>query len=201
MIAIVDYGMGNLRSVQKALERVGATAQVTHDPAVVQQAEKIVLPGVGAIAPAIDKLRELGLVEVIKNNIVDGKPFLGICVGFQLLFETSTEGGHIEVLGIVKGVVQRFEQLKVPHMGWNQLKSNPGSAPMFNGVDDGTDVYFCHSYYATGVEDDVVAAQTEYGVSFVSAIKQDNVWGVQFHPEKSQQVGLQVLRNFVETTV
>jgi len=198
MIAIVDYGMGNLRSVQKALEKVGAEAKITQSIEDIAQADKIVLPGVGAMQPAMDKLNALGLIDTLKNSIEDNKPFLGICVGFQLLFETSTEGGNVKGLGFLKGKVERFSSLKVPHMGWNQLHIEDGSCGLFEEVDNLADVYFCHSYYATPEEPDVIAATTDYGVSFTSSVHRKNLYGVQFHPEKSQKVGLKILENFVK---
>jgi len=198
MIAIIDYGMGNLRSVQKALEHIGATAQITHSIDDISGAEKIILPGVGAMRPAIDKLNELGLTDCIVQNVKDGKPFLGICLGLQLLFETSDEGGDVKGLGLIKGKVQRFTSLKVPHMGWNQLQIQSDSCPLFKGVDEGTDAYFCHSYYVCPDESQVSATMTDYGVSFTSAIHSNNIYGVQFHPEKSQQIGLNILKNFAE---
>lgn len=198
MIAIIDYGLGNLRSVQKAFERLGEKARITYSAEVIQQSDKVVLPGVGAIAPAMRKLQELALIDVIHASVNTGKPFLGICVGFQLLFDSSTEGGDVKGLGIIPGTVQRFNQLKVPHMGWNQLQIQPNGQPMFEGVDDGANVYFCHSYYARPIDDNVIATKTDYGVQYASSIRRDNVWGVQFHPEKSQAVGLKLLENFVK---
>lgn len=199
MIAIIDYGLGNLRSVQKALEKVGAVAEITHDASVVIKANKIVLPGVGAIAPAMAKLHELNLVDVIKESVGQGKPFLGICVGFQLLFNSSNEGGDVKALGIIPGTVQKFEgSVKVPQMGWNQIDIHPMAADMYRGIDNLSNVYFCHSFYAKPTDDSVSATKTDYGISYTSSVKKDNVWGVQFHPEKSQKIGLQLLENFVQ---
>lgn len=201
MIAIIDYGMGNLRSVQKALEKVGAQAIITNDKAKILQAEKVVLPGVGAIRPAMERLRELDLVDPIKTVIRDGVPFLGICLGLQLLFEKSYEGGEVKGLGIIPGIVTIFrgENLKVPHMGWNQLKiRNSGS--MYQNVADNSNVYFCHSYFVRLMEDQenrYTASETDYnGLLFVSSVCRNNLWAVQFHPEKSQKVGLTILENF-----
>jgi len=199
MIALIDYGMGNLRSVQKALETTGAEVCITQKAESIQEAEKIVLPGVGATKPAMDKLFSLGLVESIKESIAANKPFLGICLGFQLLFEQSYEGGCVEGLGIIKGSVKKFESLKVPHMGWNQLEAVRKDCPLFQGIDDGTNVYFCHSYYAEPKENKVIATLTDYGINFASSIYDKNVFGVQFHPEKSQEVGLKILQNFAKT--
>ncbi|MDE2027761.1 MAG: imidazole glycerol phosphate synthase subunit HisH [Candidatus Omnitrophica bacterium] len=196
MIAIVDYGMGNLRSVQKAFEAVGCEAKVTPDIREILQADKVVLPGVGAMAPAMQKLQELNLTGPIRKVIQDGKPFLGICLGLQLLFERSTEGGFAEGLKILKGSVERFSQLKVPHMGWNQVHARLAGAPMFKGISPGENMYFCHSYFVRPQEAAIVAAITNYGNDFVSAVVYNNVWGVQFHPEKSQRSGLQILKNF-----
>jgi imidazole glycerol-phosphate synthase subunit HisH len=198
MIAIIDYGMGNLRSVQKALERVGTNAIITQKASEVSKADKIVLPGVGAIEPAMKKLGELGLVNAIKENIRKGKPFLGICLGFQLLFEYSQEGGRIPALGILKGDVIRFNSLKVPHMGWNQITLRQRNCPLFHQVPQDANGYFCHSYYAHPSEKDTIAATTTYGVTFASAVAYKNIFGVQFHPEKSQTIGLQILKNFLE---
>ncbi len=198
MIAIVDYGMGNLRSVQKALEKVGAQARITHKSIDIKQADKVVLPGVGAMAPAMDKLRQMGLTETIREVITAGKPFLGICLGMQLLFEKSAEGGEVEGLGILKGTVECFTQGKVPHIGWNQIKIQPAGAAMYQGVNDGADVYFCHSYYVVPKDPKIVASVTEYGIPYTSSVAARNIWGVQFHPEKSQSVGLRILKNFAE---
>jgi glutamine amidotransferase len=198
MIAIIDYGMGNLRSVQKALEKVGAEAVITQDPQVIADAAKVVLPGVGAMAPAMAKLGDLGLIGAIKKSIADGKPFLGICLGLQLLFEKSDEGGAVEGLRILEGTVERFQKLKVPHMGWNQLAIQQPQSPMFRGIAPGADVYFCHSYHVRPRNPRVIGTTTDYGVDFVSSVCRNNLWGVQFHPEKSQTVGLAILKNFNE---
>ncbi|MDP8266702.1 MAG: imidazole glycerol phosphate synthase subunit HisH [Candidatus Aceula meridiana] len=198
MIAIIDYGMGNLRSVQKALERVGASATVTDDPELIKTAEKIVLPGVGAIRPAMEKLQALEMIPVIKKVIGKNKPFLGICLGLQLLFEKSDEGGEVKSLGVLPGVVTRFSALKVPHMGWNQLRIENKNCALFSGIQDNVNAYFCHSYYVAPADNSVVSTTTDYGVSFASSVCKNNVFGVQFHPEKSQEIGLQILKNFVE---
>ncbi len=198
MIAIIDYGMGNLRSVQKALEKVGAQTLITQKPEDIKRADKVVLPGVGAIKPAIERLRELNLTALIKETIKSRKPFLGICLGLQLLFETSEEGGSVEGLGVLPGVVQQFKALKVPHMGWNQIDIVKKDCRLFKGIPNQTNVYFCHSYYVKPQEKDLSATLTKYGVEFTSAVCKENIFAVQFHPEKSQTVGLKILKNFVE---
>ncbi|MFQ6059212.1 MAG: imidazole glycerol phosphate synthase subunit HisH [Anaerolineae bacterium] len=199
MIAIVDYGMGNLRSVQKALEHVGAEAVVTSDVAVIARAPAIVLPGVGAFGDAMINLRRLGLIEAIREAIAARVPFLGICLGLQVLFEESQEMGRHEGLGVFGGQVVRFpEQVgKVPHIGWNQIHIRRQS-PLLAGVEDGDFAYFVHSYYVVPADPEIVLATTDYGLDFASVVERDNVFGIQFHPEKSQDVGLRMLRNFVE---
>ncbi len=199
MIAIVDYGVGNLRSVQKALESVGAPAQVTADPAVVDAAAAIVLPGVGAFGAAAANLRQSGLLPPVLAGIEAGKPFLGICVGMQLLFEYSEElygGERPRGLGLLPGAVRRFPPgLKVPQIGWNQLEFRRES-PLFAGVDAGAYVYFVHSYYCAPADDESVAAVTDYGITYCSSVYLRNIAAIQFHPEKSSRVGLGILRNF-----
>src|SRR3989338_916038 len=192
MIAIIDYGMGNLRSVQKAMERAGAQAKITQKAEDIAKAEKIILPGVGAMRPAMEKLAALGLIPAIKQAISAGKPFLGICLGLQLLFEKSNEGGDVKGLGILKGKVERFSSTKqkVPHMGWNQLKFKKGQNGLFKGVEPLSYAYFCHSYFIKPKDVKSAAATTEYGNDFVSAVAVGSIYGVQFHPEKSQAVGL-----------
>ena len=196
-LAIIDYGMGNLRSVQKAFEHVGMAATITNDPAVVEAAPGVVLPGVGAFGDAMDNLRALGLVEVIHRVIEAGTPFLGICLGQQLLFESSTEMGQHTGLGVFRGHVRRFDEseLKVPHIGWNQIHLRKPD-PLLDGVADGSFAYFVHSYYVVPEDPDIILATTDYGVDFASIIGRDHVWGIQFHPEKSQEVGLRILKNF-----
>jgi len=198
MIAIIDYGMGNLRSVLKGFEAVGAQAQVTHKVEDILKADKVVLPGVGAMGPAMQKLQELALTGPIRKVIQDGKPFLGICLGLQLLFERSSEGGFSDGLKILQGSVERFTELKVPHMGWNQIKIQPAGNQMFKGLSSGENVYFCHSYFVKPQDAPIAAGITNYGIDFVSAVVRDNIWGVQFHPEKSQRCGLQILKNFAQ---
>jgi len=198
MIAIIDYGMGNLRSVCKAFEAVGAQAQVTHKVEDILKADKVVLPGVGAMGPAMQKLQELALTGPIRKVVKDGKPFLGICLGLQLLFERSSEGGFSEGLKILEGSVERFTDLKVPHMGWNQVKAQPVGNQMFNNLSDNENLYFCHSYFIKPKDASIVSGITNYGIDFVSAVVSKNIWGVQFHPEKSQRCGLQILKNFAQ---
>ena len=205
MIAIIDYGMGNLRSVQKGFERIGFAAEVTADPARLLEAEKIVLPGVGAFRDCIHNLQQGGFVEPILQVIAEGRPFLGICLGLQLLFTESEEFGLHKGLGVIPGRVVRFpegmqeqgEKLPVPHMGWNQI-SLKAETPLFNGIADGSNVYFVHSYYVKPDDSTVVAATCNYGLEFCAAIRKDNVMATQFHPEKSQGIGLQMLKNFAE---
>ena len=199
MIAIIDYGMGNLRSVQKAFERVGATAKITDSAEDLKSAEKIVLPGVGAVRPAMEKLEQLNLIDPIQSNIQSGKLFLGICLGFQLLFDKSEEGGESKALGILPGTVKRFEgDIRVPHMGWNTLQLNQTDCALFKNLPTDASVYFCHSYYACPEDNSVTATSTEYGKTFTSSVHYENIYGTQFHPEKSQSIGLNMLKNFTE---
>ena len=212
MIVVIDYGMGNLRSVAKALESAGANeVRVSSDAGIIQQADKVVLPGVGAIKEAMRELKRLGLIKVVNKNIFK-KPFLGICLGLQLLFERSEEGGRVRGLGVFKGTVRRFpDKLKVPHMGWNQINikyqisniKNTNQKPnisnlFFKNIPDSSFFYFCHSYYAAPEDKNIIAATTDYGLEFASAIRKDNLFACQFHPEKSQNLGLRLLKNFVE---
>lgn len=200
MIAIINYEMGNLRSVQKALEKVGHQATITSDPAEVAAAERIVLPGVGAFSDAMAALKQRQLVEPLKAFIDAGKPFLGVCLGMQLLFDTSFEGGEQTGLGIVPGVVRKFEipaDYKVPHMGWNQV-SQQGDSPLFEGIDDNAYFYFVHSYYVEPKDPAVIAGATDYGLPFCASLTRGNLFATQFHPEKSQADGLRLLKNFAE---
>jgi len=199
-IAIIDYGMANLRSVQKAFEEVVAAAEIVSQPDQIRQADKIVLPGVGAFQDAVKTLRASGLVEPIKQHIQSGRLFLGICLGLQMLFDVSYEDGEHQGLGIVPGKVVRFDVdqkrgLKVPHMGWNQLQIKRPS-PLLKGLPAGCGVYFVHSYHVVPTDSSVVATTTDYGGEFVSSIWRDNLLATQFHPEKSQKIGLQILANF-----
>jgi imidazole glycerol-phosphate synthase subunit HisH len=200
MIAIIDYGMGNLRSVQKGFEKVGHEAVITSDPATIDAAERVVLPGVGAFGDAMHELRERGLVDVTRRAAHSGRPFLGICLGLQLLFDVSYEGGRYEGLGILAGEVVRFaprEGFKVPHMGWNELSVRQ-SAPLFSGLSDAPYMYFVHSYYVVPNDRRVIAAEANYPQPFAAAVARDNLFATQFHPEKSQSDGLRILRNFAE---
>ena len=202
MLAIVDYQMGNLRSVQKAFERVGHEATITADPADLDRAEKIVLPGVGAFQDAIAELRRRELVEPILAAIDAGKPFLGICLGLQLMFDVSHEDGDHEGLGVIPGEVVRFSvppDHKVPHMGWNQLEVSR-RPPILDGIADGAHFYFVHSYYVVPSDASVVATTTSYPDPFCSSVWRDNLYATQFHPEKSQKDGLRILKNFAELT-
>ena len=206
MIAIIDYGMGNLRSVQKAMEKVGQSAEITRSPRHIANAEAVILPGVGAFKDCMDNLDNLNLITPVLKAIDSGKPFLGICLGLQLLFSESLEFGHHPGLDVVKGVVKPFSPtmpdpertgglLKIPHMGWNSIQHQK-PVPALNGVDDGAYFYFVHSYYVEPEDETVVATRTDYGGEFVSAIAFDNVLATQFHPEKSQHQGLRILRDF-----
>ena len=198
MIAIIDYGMGNLRSVQKALEKVGASARITQNPDDIRNAQKVILPGVGAMRPAMEKLGSLNLIPTIKAVVAEKKPFLGICLGYQLLFETSTEGGRTNGLGLLAGNVARFSHLKVPQIGWNQLHIKNGNSPILKNIPELANVYFCHSYYVKPSDKTIIATTTHYAQEFASSIYSGNIFGVQFHPEKSQSIGLQILKNFYE---
>ena len=208
MIAIIDYGMGNIHSVQKALESLGGKVIVTNKPAGIKKSDKVVLPGVGSFDDAMRELIRQGLITALKEHIKNKKLFLGVCLGMQLLFEESQEAKKEKGLEILKGKVVRFadkDGIKVPHIGWNQLTKskiqNPKSknkCPLLKGIPNGSYVYFCHSYYAAPKDKKVVAATCDYGVDFTSVVWQDNVYGVQFHPEKSQAVGLKILKNFIE---
>jgi glutamine amidotransferase len=200
MIAIIDYGMGNIHSVKKALESMGARTVVTSNAALIKKCDKAVLPGVGAFGDAMQELERQGLVAAIKGHIEKNKSFLGICLGMHLLFESSQESPGVKGLGIFKGAVKKFpkkKSLKVPHMGWNQLRLKEKKCPLFNGLADLQSVYFCHSYYPAAKDRKIMAATTKYGIEFPSVIRRDKVFATQFHPEKSQKVGLKILENFV----
>ncbi len=200
MIVIVDYGMGNLRSVQKAFEKVGHPAVVSSDPAEVRAASKVIVPGVGAFEDAMAELRRRGLISPVLEAIDSGKPFLGICLGLQLLFETSYENGRHEGLGVLRGAVVRFQvppEYSVPHMGWNQLAVRR-RAPILEGVADGAYFYFVHSYYVAPRDAEVIATETDYPEPFCSMVWRGKLFATQFHPEKSQSDGLRMLRNFAE---
>ena len=197
MIAVVDYGMGNLRSVLKALERVGAQAKLVERPEELEIAEKLVLPGVGAFKDAMEGLKDRGLVGPILRHIKESKPFLGICLGLQLLFTESMEDGLHVGLGVIPGRVVRFPEnhLKIPHMGWNQV-SFKKDVPVARGIPEAPYMYFVHSYYVCPDDPSVTVATTDYGREFTSMVWKDNIFATQFHPEKSQAHGLALLRNF-----
>ena len=225
MITMIDYGASNIRSAQKAFEYIGAEVELTEDPEVVRKASKLVLPGVGAFGSGMDGLRQRHLPAAIRETVASGVPFLGICVGMQLMFDESNEMGIHQGLGLIAGKVRRFPEklsmvngqlsianedappienrqssivnLKIPHMGWNQLEP-AWESPLLVGVNEGDYTYFVHSYYCDPDEATAVLAWTDYGFPFASVVQKDNVYGLQFHPEKSQSVGLQILRNFVE---
>lgn len=196
MIAVIDYGMGNLRSVQKGFEKAGCRAVITGDPKVIDNASQLVLPGVGAFKDCMKNLEEKELIEPLISGIKKGKPFMGICLGLQLLFDESEEFGLHKGLGIIRGKVRRFPKndLKVPHMGWNSIKKIKHT-PVLEDIADDSYFYFVHSYYVVP-ENDVTATTTDYGIEFTSSITKDNIFACQFHPEKSQENGLKILKAF-----
>ena len=199
MIAIIDYDAGNIKSVEKALQFLSQEVVVTRDAETILHADKVILPGVGAFGDAMEKLHQYGLVEVIKQVVAKGTPFLGICLGLQLLFESSEESPGVEGLGILKGKILRIpegEGIKVPHIGWNSLQF-PNRGKLFEGLHKETYVYFVHSYYLKAEEEEIVVAATEYGTYIHASVEKDNVFACQFHPEKSSDTGLAILRNFV----
>jgi len=198
MIAIIDYGAGNLRSVAKAVARLGYQAQVTSEPARVLDADIIILPGVGAAGDTMDSLQKLGLVEPVKQVIAEGRPFLGICLGLQVLLTTTEESGGYDCLDLIEGTVKLLPPgLKVPQMGWNQVRQEINH-PIFEGIPDDSNFYFVHSYYVDPAERSVVAGITDYGVGFCSMVVKDNLIATQFHPEKSGETGLRLLANFLK---
>lgn len=204
MIAIVDYGVGNIFSLYSSFGNIGAEAMLTGDADKIREADKIILPGVGAFGDAAEKLRASGLAEVVMEAAAAGKPLLGICLGMQLLFEKSYEYGKHDGLGLIAGDIVTMEGLvptdfKVPHIGWNALRFPAGKAksPLFQYIEEGDFVYFVHTYFGTKCEDSVIAT-TEYGVELTAAVAKDNVYGVQFHPEKSGDVGMKILKGFIE---
>jgi len=205
MIAIIDYGMGNLRSVEKGFQKVGVDVAVTNSPAVVKKADAVVLPGVGAFKDCMRELTNLELIDAVVDAINSGKPYLGICLGLQVLFSESEEFGRCRGLDIFRGKVVRFDftpdtqrtTLKVPHMGWNGIRTRDNN-PLFSGINDNSFFYFVHSYYVVPDDTSIIASTTDYGIEFASSVRKDNIFAVQFHPEKSQALGLRVLKNFGE---
>lgn len=196
MIAIIDYGMGNLRSVEKGFLKVGADAKVVTDAKAVDNAKAVVLPGVGAFRDCMRNLEQMSLIDSIVRSIQKGKPYLGICLGLQVLFTESEEFGIYKGLDVFKGKVVRFQiDLKVPHMGWNNVKILR-KPPLFGGITNESFFYFVHSYYVVPDDNTIIATTTDYGVSFTSMVWKDNIFATQFHPEKSQETGLRILKNF-----
>ena len=201
MIAIIDYGVGNLFSLEASFKKIGAETVITSDPSVIMSSERVILPGVGAFGDASDKLRQSGLMEVICDYVSTGKPIMGICLGMQLLFEYSEEFGHHEGLSLLNGGIVSMKDVvptdyKIPQIGWNKLKIVKDN-PLFKYINNGDHVYFVHSYYAVNCDDSLLA-NTEYGAEITAAVAKDNVYGCQFHPEKSGEVGLNILRGFLE---
>jgi len=198
-IAIIDYGVGNLRSVEKAFAAMSCDATVSCDERVLRSAERLVLPGVGAFAACMKALAERGFDQLVRERVARGTPLLGVCVGMQMLFEESEEFGRSPGLGLLRGRVRRFsDDLVVPHVGWNQIRQRRAH-PLFHGIADEAFFYFVHSYYCEPAESQVVLGDTDYGVRYASVVGHDNVCGVQFHPEKSQAAGLQLLANFARS--
>lgn len=200
MTAIIDYDAGNLRSVEKALQFLGDDPVITRDEKTILGASRVILPGVGAFGDAMEKLHQYGLVDTVRKAAAAGLPLLGICLGMQLLFERSDESGGVPGIGILKGDILKIPDspgLKIPHMGWNSLDIRDG-ARLYRGVADGSFVYFVHSYYLKAGDEAMVAASTEYGCHIHASVEQKNVFGCQFHPEKSGAVGLKILKNFLE---
>ncbi len=203
MIAIIDYGAGNLQSVKKAFDFIGAESVITDNPEIINACDRILLPGVGSFGDAMDSMAKSGLVETIKQNALSGKPFLGICLGLQLLFEESEESPGVKGLGIFKGKIKKFSPdmgLKIPHIGWNSLKIKQNDT-LFKDIPENSYVYFVHSYYLHAEDENDIATVTNYGIDFHSAVGKNNIFATQFHPEKSGDVGLQILRNFASMEV
>jgi glutamine amidotransferase len=204
MIAVIDYGMGNLRSVEKALQLSGGRTKVTSNPKDLERCGKIVFPGVGSFGEAVKELKRRKLIAPIKAAISEGKPFLGLCLGLQLLFERSEEAPGVKGLGVLAGEVKkfRFKELKVPHMGWNRIVHRTSyivhRKEILRGVTDGAYMYFVHSYYVKPAEKSAILTTTDYGINFVAGMAKDNIYAFQFHPEKSQSEGLKILENFVK---
>ena len=202
MIAIIDYDAGNIKSVEKAMMSLGEEIVITRDADTILSADGVILPGVGAFGDAMEKLHSYGLVDVIHKCVEKGTPFLGICLGLQLLFESSEESPGVEGLHVLDGKILRIpdgEGIKVPHIGWNDL-SFPNEGKLFKGLPENSYVYFVHSYYLKAEEEKIVTAATEYGTYIHASVEKDNVYACQFHPEKSSEVGLQILKNFIEIT-
>ena len=203
MIAIIDYGAGNLQSVKKALDFIGAENIITDDPERIKSADKVLLPGVGSFGDAMNSMHKSGLVETVKECALSGKPFLGICLGLQLLFEESEESPGVKGLGILKGKIKKFSSdmgLKIPHIGWNSLNIKQNDT-LFKDIPENSYVYFVHSYYLHAEDEKDIACVTNYGIDFHSAVGKNNVFATQFHPEKSGDVGLKILRNFASMEV
>ncbi len=203
MIAIIDYGAGNLQSVKKALDFIGAESVITDNPQIINSCDKILLPGVGSFGDAMDSMTKKGLCDTVKENALSGKPFLGICLGLQLLFEESEESPGIKGLGIFKGKIKKFPNgmgLKIPHIGWNSLEIKQKDT-LFKNIPENSYVYFVHSYYLHAEDENDIATVTNYGIDFHSAVGKDNIFATQFHPEKSGDIGLQILRNFASMEV
>ncbi len=195
-VAIIDYGVGNLRSVEKAFLAAGCQAEVSGEPEVLRTAERLVLPGVGAFGACMRALREREFDLLVRERAARGTPLLGVCVGMQLLFESSEEFGPVEGLSLLRGHVRRFaDALRVPHVGWNQVHQRR-QHPLFADIEDDAFFYFVHSYYCDAADESDIIGETEYGVRYASVVARGNIYGVQFHPEKSQQTGLKLLRNF-----
>jgi len=204
-IVIIDYEMGNLRSVQKAIEKMGGKAVISSDLTVIKSAQKLILPGVGAFGKAMENLQKMNLIDIIKNKVKEKTPLLGICLGYQILFEKGFEKGEHAGLGLISGQVEIISVgagrdrplLKVPHMGWNQIKVQNKKSKLFKNISDQEYFYFVHSYYSTKVSKDISAATVDYGTEFVCAIEKENLFGIQFHPEKSSEAGLKIIKNFI----
>lgn len=200
MIGIIDYDAGNIKSVEKALSYLGQEAVVSRDPEILRKAEKVILPGVGSFGESMANLHKFGLVPVIQDMIKEGKPFLGICLGLQLLFESSEESPGVEGLGVLKGKILRIPStggLKIPHMGWNSLHLQNGGR-LFRNIPEESYVYFVHSYYLQAEDPEIVKAVTEYGICIHASVEKNNIFACQFHPEKSSRTGLKILKNFAE---
>ncbi len=198
MIVVVDYGLGNIKSVSRAVEKAGAQVIVSSNCAEIEKADGIILPGVGAFARAMENIKNRHLMEPLRNYLHSTKPYFGICLGMQILFSRSCEHGVTEGLGVIGGSVERFKEgVKIPHMGWNQVVYT-GNKDMFKGIENNSFFYFDHSYYAIPDKEENISGTTDYGISFTSAVQLGNIWGVQFHPEKSSNLGLKVLKNFIE---